>query len=102
MLGSERNTEHLDVEDSSHTCPRDDFIQSGIESATTEKEPEVDITRGDLATPWETELELISHPPVESHPVPATTEPAHQLFEDNTREVVGCEHLYRHWSRWSA
>ena len=70
----------------SHACPRDDFIQSGIESATTEIEPEVDLTRVVLPTPWEMELESISNLPFESQPVPPTTEPAHQLFEDNTRE----------------
>ena len=52
----------------------------------TEIETEVDLTREDLATPWEKEIEAISHSPFESQHVPHTTEPAHQLFEDNRRE----------------
>ena len=39
-----------------------------------------------LATIWETELEVISRPPFESQPMPTTTEPVHQLFDDNTME----------------
>ena len=57
-----------------------------MQSTTTEVEPEVDLIREDLATPCETEQEVIPCPPLEGQTVPPTTEPVHQLFEDSTRE----------------